>query len=712
VIQKQNPRSHGYAIFHSYDQVTQFIEKCKEEDCTFYTIIRPQRPCYLFFDLDMVSTQTAVSHQKILSVFTIRIKNLLINLFGYEVLDQYSKFALFFANKQDKTSYYLYTRLPFANIETEMYLLSRIILDQLLQDTQKKDEDALILQYMEGKEKGKYFCNLGVYNKNLGVALPDTYQLKKKNALRWYCAGFWTDELSEEYFTKDTYVPPLREQLEWMNVPKDLQLLPPIDRSLVPWNMCRASNSARRNTPFNTREISKTAQRGWSLDTKELLATFQQLLKICGIAINPQIRGIYKDNIKLTLDKCLCSEGNHCGGIRRTYTTLISRNVYDQILIRHGCWKWQQQSQCGSKWIGNGPFLVLTRKGNVNGSFLQNKTRSEKTKFQKQLRDKLVQLSKIIVANISVHGSETFEPATIDFPRDPLEQARQNNYFGIKTDFSPTRSEDGHHCSSLENILLQNHPVLLKAGTGTGKTEAVVKTMTKMWQYNRRESESGGMLTVGDLKSLIIALVGKSQKNWTGHSPSKDSSPKDMNFKHYKDASARSSKNVITTLHSLWKFANRNPYILWIDEIYDVLDYLHSSTLVSSGVQMKVYNSLVALIKKAKFVIFTSADISDKELRFVSNLRDTEKTLFQWYKDESPQVLGKQLFVRNNDIKAMFQNVVDCLKEGQNLFVTSSSKKRIDTLFEYVIKTLPEVQMKRYTSDSVAEELQGLGLSK
>lgn len=169
-----------------------------------------------------------------------------------------------------------------------------------------------------------------------------------------------------------------------------------------------------------------------------------------------------------------------------------------------------------------------------------------------------------------------------------------------------TRNEKYINMDKFEHM--NNRNILIKSGTGTGKTTTTVKMIKKITQTNKRK-----------ILSIVsrVSLAQQHHKNFNDNGI-KLKSYATMDERHLNDCD-----NLVIQLDSITKidWKKWQNCIIYVDEINSLVDYLlNSSTLRNK--RMMVWQIFNMLIKNSGWLIGVDADISDNVLSLFDELNE------------------------------------------------------------------------------------------
>jgi hypothetical protein len=165
-----------------------------------------------------------------------------------------------------------------------------------------------------------------------------------------------------------------------------------------------------------------------------------------------------------------------------------------------------------------------------------------------------------------------------------------------------------------KNIYLENDIIIIQSGTGTSKTRNTAKNLKDIL------NEEIYVLSVVNLISLAREQIDCFQNNYK------------INMNNYQYGIQEfNNKNGVICINSLHKLSNIeynvSNKILYIDEVNDLIETLYKNECLD-GILVSVYTFLLKLIKEAKKVILTDANIDNNVLNLLSIRKTNNKTIF------------------------------------------------------------------------------------
>lgn len=167
--------------------------------------------------------------------------------------------------------------------------------------------------------------------------------------------------------------------------------------------------------------------------------------------------------------------------------------------------------------------------------------------------------------------------------------------------------------------IIANPNLVIKSGTGTGKTTATTKLIKSI-------NKDGGYKVLSIVSRVSLARQHK--KNF------KTNDIKLTDYLHKSEDQLNRAKNLVIQLDSLVKldidcFHNT---IIFLDEINSIIEYLLNSTTLRAKRQV-VFNLFFILLKQASHIVACDADVSDLTLLYFKNLDIDVHLIHNTYKN-------------------------------------------------------------------------------
>jgi hypothetical protein len=172
----------------------------------------------------------------------------------------------------------------------------------------------------------------------------------------------------------------------------------------------------------------------------------------------------------------------------------------------------------------------------------------------------------------------------------------------------PTETREEKYINLDEFDHMNNRTLLIKSGTGTGKTTATVKMIKSITKTQKRKVLS------------IVSRVSLAQQH---HKNFNDNGIKIKNYMTLDEQHINSCDKLVIQLDSLTKVDWRKwrNSIIYLDEVNSLLDYLlNSSTLRNK--RMQIWQTFNMLIKNCGWLIGVDADISDNVMTLFDELEE------------------------------------------------------------------------------------------
>jgi len=274
----------------------------------------------------------------------------------------------------------------------------------------------------------------------------------------------------------------------------------------------------------------------------------------------------------------------------------------------------------------------------------------------------------------------------------------------------------------------QYNTFIIKAATGTGKTEKIIESINNLVQTKKADR----ITVLASRIILAINIYGRFQQPLVG-----STKPLDLQMKLYCDVEEK-SKNLqkykrliqtpdslihmikpltnITTVEELnenddinedGEYEHNNamnldyPDILFVDEIESLLDYVcNSSTLYRN--RKEVFTILNEYIINAKYVFMVDSNVTPTVCDYIKNLRNKNKVQVIFNKKKTNDT--KYCLTYNEEY--FNTKLQEDIKNGKKVFIGSDSKKQTEML-EVQLSNLG-AKVKVYNCDTDDESRQAL----
>lgn len=147
-----------------------------------------------------------------------------------------------------------------------------------------------------------------------------------------------------------------------------------------------------------------------------------------------------------------------------------------------------------------------------------------------------------------------------------------------------------------------------------------------------------------------------------------------------------------------------SPHLLWVDEFGAALKYLALSDTLN-GKRAAVWDTVAQLIRSARNVLVTDADLDDAGLRVLSRLRDPATTLVS----HNVRRTNAKQYLLTESFERCTQRIVADIRAERNVFVACDGAKRARSLHERLLGEFPGLRALVYHGRSTAAEKRQIG---
>jgi len=304
------------------------------------------------------------------------------------------------------------------------------------------------------------------------------------------------------------------------------------------------------------------------------------------------------------------------------------------------------------------------------------------------------------------------------FPRDPLAEAKKNNYWGVTHRLNITDKYVQIDLKELVKELLSGtyDTIVIKAPCGSAKSDFLVKFLTLMTACGHLPHN---FLLIEALRTLAYSL----QERFMGlKKPYKwgddDPNPNNVDLKLYTDLKTFNDlldHNINIVINSLPKLAdfgkddqldNYLRSLVAIDEWKSFLHNLCGGTL--TGNRRKVVSHLEYYLKNIPFTVVMDQNIDDDCLQSLFYLRDPKKTLFYDYQMQT--CCGQTIYELHDISKTLEILDKEYLSQKKLVYICCNSKTEgADMVYDYIKQKYPNYMMQIYTSDTPEDEKLNIG---
>ena len=307
-------------------------------------------------------------------------------------------------------------------------------------------------------------------------------------------------------------------------------------------------------------------------------------------------------------------------------------------------------------------------------------------------------------------------------PRDPLEEAKKNNFWGASVRINQEDTFVSLDPFDLIHEVFEPNAkydtIVIKAPCGGAKTDFVVKLITQL-VFKSLLPTPGNFLILSALRTLAYSLQSRfmgQKKPYGWKAPDPDPNLVNLqlysNIKTYDQLIDQNINMVINSLPKLAAFgtdldlSNHLRSLILIDEFKSFLLNLPSSTL--SNHRRQIMSHLEYYMKNAPFCIVMDQNIDDDCLTSLFQVRDPKKTIF--FDFQKPNCCDQTIY-ELNDINKMIE-ILDqqYLSQNKLVYICSNSKTHgVDLITAYIKLKYPDYQLRIYTSDTPDEDKLSIG---
>ena len=220
--------------------------------------------------------------------------------------------------------------------------------------------------------------------------------------------------------------------------------------------------------------------------------------------------------------------------------------------------------------------------------------------------------------------------------------------------------------------------VIIKAGTGIGKTTSIKKILNNY--IEKRPHKDVSILSIVTRRSMLFCHLSAFNYKIEDNKKVRD---EDYNFQSYLDINVDQEKHFIASLEFIRKLDCYYDVII-IDEVFSLLQYLFSDTL--TDFRSKCISKLLKLIYRAKLILYMDANISDSIIELIGEDKYfMYENTFKNKQDVEMNIYYCNTTIETNNIISYCNKfLVEAVKNSKPLLILTDSKSISDTIYEYL----------------------------
>lgn len=232
--------------------------------------------------------------------------------------------------------------------------------------------------------------------------------------------------------------------------------------------------------------------------------------------------------------------------------------------------------------------------------------------------------------------------------------------------------------------------VFLAVHMGAGKT-----TLTTQWVVDSYDKK---VLTINPRKVLT-------QKTASDYRAAATLAGVSMAVSHYEQEKAFNYRydglisyhNLVTTLHSLHHFENSDLDLLILDELAQTLRCFEGNLKHGD----KIYRVFCDVIRTARRVVVNGADLTQREIDFVRNLRKGKPHWFYL----KPNIKKSRVVLYGNK-KQLIAKIFEAIANGQDIIIPANSKGFTKNLARQIQEKFPDCKLLACHDDNANDPAQ------
>jgi hypothetical protein len=227
---------------------------------------------------------------------------------------------------------------------------------------------------------------------------------------------------------------------------------------------------------------------------------------------------------------------------------------------------------------------------------------------------------------------------------------------------------------------------IVRAPMGSGKTTLIGKPFADFAGRLRATGDGGGrFLAVVHRVTLVEALANKLGTDYY----------RDREFRAY----AGTAVSVSTCLHSVHRFPEFTDSVdcLFVDEASQVLREMSRITKVEGGTPRDIYNTIVSLIRNARYVVLADACMDDATVKWLEEIRTGEKfNIIDMPCDElgidASFIYGKEA------VGQAANSIITMVRDGDPVWVACAERSVAEQVQSLVSRECPSARIGLFTS--------------
>lgn len=305
-------------------------------------------------------------------------------------------------------------------------------------------------------------------------------------------------------------------------------------------------------------------------------------------------------------------------------------------------------------------------------------------------------------------------------PRDPLAEAKKNNYWGASVRVNTTdqfvQIDPQSLIDELVGVGAKYDTIVIKAPCGSAKSDLMVKLVTLMYQFGHLPDK---FLLLSALRTLAYSLQSrfmgdKKPYGWGEQDPN----PNQVNLKLYSEIHSFDDlidQNINMVINSLYKLAdfgqttqldNHQRTLIVIDEFKSFLLNLCGGTL--TGQRRTVISQLEFYLTNAPYVLVMDQNIDDDCLEVLFRVRDPKKTIILDY--QLPNCGDQTVYELQSLTQTLEILDQQYLSQNKLVYICCNTKTNgADKIAEYIQHQYPNYQTQKYTSETPDEQKMKIG---
>jgi Origin of replication binding protein len=225
--------------------------------------------------------------------------------------------------------------------------------------------------------------------------------------------------------------------------------------------------------------------------------------------------------------------------------------------------------------------------------------------------------------------------------------------------------------------------VLIKSGTGTGKTQALVKQITQLLL----DEPSASVLCICPRRQLVEQALAQFPPGFV-----------DYRQLMKQQQIVFTSNLLVNSVDSVYKIGKKAYDYVIIDEVALAFSHLFTGTTAIKDNRLVCKDTIRSLLLRCKTAWLVSADLSDLEVDVVKTMVGDKQPITIYNNTQPmPENLRKDIMLLGTP-KQAYKKVEEAIVRGGRVFVALDSRARATRLFNHLTRMFPDSRMQLVTA--------------